>query len=192
MSSQVQVTNTAEVVVSPQPTQSFYFEPLEGLVKTQNEIEVKVIDVGKDAQSIFVDICFTLPDDKNDWFVSFDTKAIVTIEGEQKEMALQKIDLIGFEPFSPFPTPTHRCDRLLFESITEATRIELSIESIIGLTDKPQNCFADDITFDNEIVIGTYSCSNIDGEHSNLPNSSPKTDSVSSIMGPWIFTIEVP
>ena len=91
-------------------------------MEIQNEIEMKVIDGGKDVQNIFVDICFTLPDNQQDWFVSFDTQAIVTSGSKQIEMALQKTD----------------------------------------------------------------------GEHSNLPNSSPNTDSVSSIMGPWVFNIKIP
>lgn len=192
---QPQETDIAEteIVVSPQPTQSFYFEALDGLVETQNEIEVKIIDVGKDAQSVFVDICFTLPDNQKDWFVSFDTKAVATIGSEQKEMTLQKIDLIGFEPFSPFPTLTHRCDRLLFEPISETpTKISLSIESIIGLANKPENCFADDISFDNEIIIGGYSCSSTNNDQSNLPSSNPTVDSENAIMGPWVFDIDVP
>jgi hypothetical protein len=193
---QAQETNTAEVkaVVSPQPTQSFYFEPLNNLVETQNEIEMKVIDVGKDAQNVFVDICFTLPDDKNDWFVSFETSAVVKSDVDEQNMSLQKISLIGFEPFYPFPDSTHRCDRLLFESFNdEPTDIDLRIEEMVGITKKQKNCAASDITFDSQIVIEKVSCISTDGSPQNQEGSSSvQEQSTTTIQGPWVFKINIP
>lgn len=188
------IPTASQVDSEPQPTQSFYFEPLDGLVETQNEIEVKVIDAGKDAQSVFVDICFSLPDNQKDWFVSFETSAVAKSNAGEQNMSLQKIRLIGFEPFWPFPIPTHRCDRLLFEAFNgEPTNIDLRIEGIVGITKKQKNCAVSDITFDDQIIIRGVSCSSTEGDKQNQEGSKTIPEEViSTIQGTWIFNIHVP
>ncbi|MDP2364299.1 MAG: hypothetical protein Q8M94_11105 [Ignavibacteria bacterium] len=179
---------------SAQPTHSYYFQALNGLIITQNEIEIKVIDVGKTAQAVYVDICFTLPDDKNDWFVSFETSALVKSDAREQSMNLRKIKLIGFEPFYPFPDPTHRCDRLLFESTDdEPEMIELTIENLVGISKKRANCDADDLTYEDQIIIGTLSCTSTDGSNqANLPDSITDNGGSLTIEGLWIFDIKTP
>lgn len=180
--------------LSAQPTHSYYFQVFNGLIITQNEIEIKVIEVGKTAQTVYVDICFTLPDEKNDWFVSFETSALVKSDAHEQSMNLQKIKLIGFEPFYPFPDPTHRCDRLLFETTDdEPEMIELTIENLVGISKKRDNCAADDLIYEDQIIIGTLSCASTDGSNeANLPDSVTNDGSSLTIEGPWIFDIKIP